>query len=116
MNEIYWLTRVGVIGDMGGAMATVSGLCLVLFPAIYNIMDCEDERWLNPKVVLKWLIGMLITGLLILAFLPSKKDLYLIYGLGSVIDYVEGNDKVKDIPDKAVDAIIEWMDLNKEGK
>lgn len=44
----------------------------------------------------------------------NDKGLYLIYGLGSVIDYAKDNEKVKEIPDKAVEKIIDWMDLNKE--
>lgn len=116
MNEMYWLTRVGTINDIGGIMAMVSMICLVSSPIIFIMVDDELADWIKPKAIIKWLIGIFITGLLILAFVPTKKDMYLIYGLGTVIDYAKDNEKVKEIPDKAVEAIIEWIDLNKEDK
>ena len=72
------------------------------------------EDWIKPRVVIKWLIGIFITGLLILAFVPTRKDLYLIYGMGTIIDYAKENEKVREIPDKAIETIIEWMEVNKE--
>ena len=78
------------------------------------MVDDEMEDWIKPRVVIKWLIGIFITGLLILAFVPTRKDLYLIYGMGTIIDYAKENEKVREIPDKAIETIIEWMEVNKE--
>lgn len=116
MNEIYWLTRVGTINDIGGFMAAISAICLVLSTIIFIMLDDDLVDWIKPKVVIKWLISMFITGLLIIAFVPTKKDMYLIYGLGTVIDYAKDNEKVREIPDKAVEAIIDWMEINKDDK
>lgn len=114
MNEIYWLTRVGTINDIGGFMAAISAICLVLSPIIFIIVEDDLADWINPKAIIKWLIGIFITGILILAFVPTRKDLYLIYGMGTIIDYAKDNEKVREIPDKAVEAIIDWMEINKE--
>lgn len=114
MNEMYWLTRVGTINDIGGIMAAVSAICLAFTPVIFMITEDGLADWIKPKAIIKWLIGIFIMGLLIIAFVPTRKDLYLIYGMGTVIDYAKDNEKVKEIPDKAVEAIIDWMELNKE--
>lgn len=116
MNEIYWLTRVSTINDIGGIMAAVSAICLAFSPVLFMVAEDDLADWIKPRVMIKWLISMFITGLLIIAFVPTRKDLYLIYGLGTVIDYAKGNEKVKEIPDKAVEAIIEWMEVNKDDK
>lgn len=114
MNEIYWLTRVGTISDIGYAMFILSIIALVTVPIWTNIVDLEEWECLNPKTAIKSILATGIIGLIIVAFVPTKQDMYLIYGLGSVVEYVQGNDKAKEIPDKAVEAIIEWMDLKKE--
>lgn len=116
MMEVYWLTRVGVINEMAEVMLFLSGLVLVFSPLLCSLMELEDADWLKPSTAIRWLAGVFIVGLLLKAFVPTKQDLYLIYGLGTVIEYMEGNDKVKEIPDKAVDAMIEWMEIDKEEK
>ena len=48
-------------------------------------------------------------------FTPSTKDLYAIYGIGGVIDYVQSNETAKQLPDKAIEALDKWIDeTNKE--
>ena len=114
MNEIYWLTRVGTISDIGHIMLILSLFAFVLFPVLVNSADLGEWDWFKPKAVIKSLVATGIIGLLIVTFVPTKQDMYLIYGLGSVVEYVQENDKAKEIPDKAVEAIIEWMDFKKE--
>lgn len=108
MNEIYWLTRVGTISIIGYVMLVLSIVALVTIPLWI------DMTGFNLKTAIKSIFATGIIGLIIVAFVPTKQDMYLIYGLGSVVEYVQGNDKAKEIPDKAVEAIIEWMDLKKE--
>lgn len=43
-------------------------------------------------------------------FVPSKKDMLMIYGLGSTIDYIKQNDAAKQIPDKCIDALDKFID------
>lgn len=114
MMEIYWLTRVGVIDEVARVMLILSGMALVLFPLMCSLMELEDADWFKPRTAIRWLAGMFIVGLMLKAFVPTKQDLYLIYGLGTAIEYVKDNDKAKEIPDKAVDAIIEWMEIDKQ--
>ncbi len=55
----------------------------------------------------------LIIGSILIVFsfaTPSEKKLYAIYGIGSTIDYIKSNDKVKEIPDKAIDCIYKYLD------
>lgn len=56
----------------------------------------------------KIIIGII---LIVVSFIvPSEKKLYAIYGIGSTIDYIQSNDKAKEIPDKAIDCIYKYLD------
>lgn len=55
----------------------------------------------------------LIIGCILIVFsfaIPSEKKLYAIYGIGSTIDYIQSNDKAKEIPNKAIDCIYKYLD------
>lgn len=61
-------------------------------------------------------ISTIIT-LLILIFIPSEKQLYAIYGVGTVIDYAKESKEVQKLPDNAVKALNIWLEnVNKEKK
>lgn len=52
---------------------------------------------------------------MILILTPTKKDLLLIYCLGPTVDYIQDNEKVKELPDKCLEALSKWEDsLDKE--
>ena len=40
--------------------------------------------------------------------------MYEIFGIGTVIDYVQSNDNVKKIPDKCIEAVNLWLDEKME--
>ena len=42
--------------------------------------------------------------------------MFLIYGLGSAIEYMKGDDRLKEIPDKAIDAIMEYLGKEEDEK
>jgi len=114
MNEIYWLTRIGKLGDMFNAGMVLGfvilGLVLIFIPLIYDF--CEDND-LHKKIVFRSIKGFFI-GLTICflghIFTPSSKEMLAIYGLGTTIDYIKGNNKVKQLPDKVVDALTRYVD------
>lgn len=48
---------------------------------------------------------------------PTTEQAYLIYGVGSAIDYIQDNPMAKQLPDKCIDALSRLVDnLNKEEK
>jgi len=122
MNELYWIT---VLGNL----STLAGVCLFLVVAYVSILfiwrggiiSCDPELLeLFKKTVKKSttpLVCAFLFGIIGVVFIPSKKDLLLIYGVGSTIDYIQSNDKAKKLPDKAVEALSRYLDeINKEDK
>ena len=50
-----------------------------------------------------------------LVFVPKTNEALLIYGVGTTIDYVDNNETIKQLPDKAVQALDKYLDsLNKD--
>jgi len=50
-----------------------------------------------------------IVPLLILIFVPTSKQAFLIYGVGPTIDYVIDNDNIQNLPEKCIEALEEWV-------
>ena len=47
---------------------------------------------------------------------PTTDEIYFIYGAGTIVDYCKENSKVKEIPDKAIDALNRYIDSIAEDK
>lgn len=122
MNEIYWITRIAQLNNILVVITILFGVCTILCSLIYIIIisTCTtDEEKENAKKSIsytkKFAFAFIFSGA-ILVFIPSKKDLVLIYGLGPTIDYIQNSDKAKQIPDKAVEALLEYLENDKDNK
>lgn len=79
--------------------------------------DADEIDKIAERKIKKITVSSLIVGfimLMVAIFIPSKQDMYLIYGAGNVIDYCQNNPKVKELPDKAVEALNTWLDMVNE--
>lgn len=115
MNELYWLTTLGKINTVCWiffALGTV--ILLVAIPCYFTYCDEEDLKMLIKSIKVG-IVTMLIS-ILGCTFIPSKEDLYLIYGAGTIVDYCKDNSNVKEIPDKAIDALNRYLDSIAEDK
>lgn len=78
---------------------------------MYDYMKGEHDALM--KLIKKWKITWvcsLLFGILGAIFIPTQREILLICGLGSTIDYIKSNDKAKQLPDKAVDALTRYLD------
>ena len=112
MNEIYWITRLDAIVAISIIVATCSAIvfCVAL---ISYYADNEKTTSVN---VLKKVTPILVISSLLAVFVPTKKDLLLIYGVGGTIDYIKSNDTAKQLPDKCIKALDAWVDSLNESK
>ena len=122
MNEIYWLTRIAQFEEILTVVVIILGIGALGLSIGYAIIhsaeiDDDDKRTAADllKLTKRFIIAFVITGTVLL-FTPSKKDLVLIYGLGPTIDYIQNSDKAKQIPDKAVEALLEYLENDKDNK
>lgn len=124
MSEIYWIITLGRLQDVAytlSALAIAITLIGIIILCCMNASDLDDDEVEIPAStkLKKITISSAIVGfimLMVVIFVPSKQDIYLIYGAGNVIDYCQDNPKVKELPDKAVEALNVWLDMVNEKK
>lgn len=121
MSDLYWLTTLGTL-------STVCTIFTVLFGAVFALLGimslCSIEHNYGSdfteeehKVIVKsFKIVSIIFPILTLCtvFIPSKQDLYTIYGIGTVIDYAKGSKEVQKLPDNAVKCLNIWLEEHQD--
>lgn len=108
MSEIYWITRLDVIHALGAAGVFAGVMMLVLW-GIAVVINDTIGKFLRKRVS-KWSLPILFVSILIVAFVPTTKDMLLIYAAGGSWDYITNNETVKQLPDKCIQAIDVLLD------
>ena len=62
------------------------------------------------KKMFKGSMFAIVLGVVMAIFIPSKKNLLIIYGVGGTIDYLKENKDANKIPDKCVKALDKYLD------
>ena len=78
----------------------------ILFFSIFPFLDGDEP---NKKPFKISLIGAIVSFPLCV-LIPSKNELYAIYGIGSVIDYAKDSKEVQKLPDNAVKALNVYLE------
>lgn len=108
MSELYWLITLSNLGIFFCVIGTI--VCAISALAFFMSFDDSDssEYRNGRKSIRAFIIGcILIFGSL---FIPNKDELCVIYGLGTIVDYVQENPKAKTIPDKVINIANNYLD------
>lgn len=123
MTELYWLTRLDGIHAICEVLILVFFLvvvCYVLFAisgGLRYYSGSSEDTIHKIKRIFKLSCVLIIPVLLVKAFLPTKEEALIIYGVGGTIDYIKTNPTAKELPDKCVKALDEWVEnMNGETK
>lgn len=116
MNDIYWIITIGNLSTAFIVILFISSLLLAVaaIMVVCNLAqhDREESEWYKLEVYgVKVLSVVFVVSILGLIFVPSEKQMYAIYGIGGTIDYIKSNDKAKRLPDKVVNALDAWLDI-----
>lgn len=116
MNELYWLITLGKINTFLGSCLSVGIIVAVVSFIVFVESAYNSDKHIKSKKILK--LDALVILILSCGYtlIPSKEDLYLIYGAGTIMDYCKDNSKVKEVPDKAIDALNRYIDSLVEDK
>lgn len=111
MSELYWLGVLGNLGDLGGAIAVLSFLVFIALGFCF-FLSSENDLEPSPfiKKVFKGSIFAIVLGVVMEIFIPSQKNLLIIYGEGGTIDYLKENKDANKIPDKCVKELDKYLD------
>lgn len=111
MSELYWLNVLGNLNYLGGFIAVLSFLVFMALGLWF--LFCSDDD-LKPssfiKKVFKGSLFAVVIGVVMATFIPSTKNLLIIYGVGGTIDYLKENKDANKIPDKCVKALDKYLD------
>lgn len=116
MSTLYWITILGNLYVLGviltSILLTIAG-ALEIYIALCFIGLCDEENAAFIKKaskIAKRCLLYSIVPLLMATFIPSTKQLYAIYGVGTVIDYAKGSKEAQKLPDNAVKALNVWLE------
>lgn len=119
MSTLYWISVLDNINFLF-VLIFIASLLFSVASVLTNLACTPDEisETLDYKRFIKiknWTYTLLIISTLVIIFVPSKRELYIIYGVGGTIDYLKDNPTAKELPDKCIKALDTWVDnLNKE--
>lgn len=123
MSTLYWITVLGNLSVLAAILLGIMIACTMIIG--FHILvdsscsiDEHNKASINKAVKIeKKLLIFSIIPILMTAFIPSKEQLYVIYGVGTVVDYAKGSKEVQKLPDNAVKALNMWLEnVNKEKK
>lgn len=109
MNEIYRITRLDAIQTLAIIAVFILGVFTFLYTLVWIMEDDEKDKSKFNKIVLKLAVYISIPIFLLL-FVPSKRDMLMIIGIGGTIEYLKSNDTAKELPDKVIMAIDKLLD------
>lgn len=99
MKELYFINLIGNINIAAWTIFVVLCFAAFVIGIAYFMEDIEDELM---KKLSKSMIIIASICLVLGIVLPTKKDMYIIYGIGSVVDYIQDNEEARQLPDKTV--------------
>lgn len=113
MSELYWITVLGKIGNISVVLTLIGGAASVLLTTIsiasfYDYVDDELKSLIRKFRNAAYVI--FCVSLVSAVLIPSKKDLYMIYGVGGTMDYLKSNPTARKLPDKCIKAFDKWVD------
>ena len=108
VETLYWITRLDGLNVLFIVLTVISAFG-VLFTGMARIIHgIEADRLF--KNGLKYGIPTLMFSVAGLIFVPTTKDALLIYGVGNTIEYLRGNEKARELPDKCIEALNNYID------
>ena len=114
MSELYWITVLGNLSIASLVLLIISILAWVALGICFLEAICEfgnDNDLMNvTKSIAKKIWIPTVVSLLLTIFIPTSRELLMIYGIGGVIDYVQENPDVKQLPDKYIKILNKWAD------
>lgn len=115
MIELYLISVAGELSCILGAVVCLLALSTValFLMIVFAVSDKDEDTLATVKGYLKKALICLVVFGTINALVPSKKDLYIIFGVGTLIDYAKSSDELKKLPDntlKIVNTALEKWD------
>ena len=107
MSELYWITRLDAIVIISLIFTILSFFCILLFGMIYFVDEYIPKNII--KLGFKISVITFVISLPLQIFVPTTKDVFVIWSVGGTIDYLKSNEKGTQLPDKGIDALDKFI-------
>ena len=117
MNTLYWLNVLGNIHGFAFSLLIILLIfyALMIISTIITCAECNFDEF--PKKHLNIFKKSVIPAIIVIMlaiFVPSKKELLFIYGVGGTFDYIKENPTAQKLPDKFIKVMDNWADMQLE--
>ena len=126
---VYLLLILDKVSMLACTCVVLSAIVFFISLIFHIVASCEDGNDRNAFSVnqrntinkIKTIaLRVLIPAAIVLTFVPNSKQAAIIFTAGGAIEYVQGNDKIKELPDKAVECldkfVSEYLDESTDNK
>lgn len=120
MDDIYWIVTIGKLE----AVTRFAFIACIVFLTIFVVgmtvthgdhnFDENTRKNFRKIVIMFGVFTLTLVG--IWSFLPSEKDMYMIYGMGTVVDYCKNNQDIDSLPDNTIEALDTWVNMMNKNK
>lgn len=114
MNTLYWMNVLGNIHGFAGCLLIIFLVFYIFMLVSVLVTCCEttfDEFPKRHLTILKKTVIPAIIVVMLSLFVPSKKELLFIYGVGGTFDYIKENPTAQKLPDKFINVMDNWADM-----
>ena len=114
MNTLYWMNVLGNIHGFAFSLLIALTIFYALMLISTIVTCCETDFNEFPKKHLNIFKKSVIPAIIIIMltlFVPSKKELLFIYGVGGTFDYIKENPTAQKLPDKFIKVMDNWADM-----
>lgn len=112
MIELYLISVLGALDIFFTILSVPTGLGWLIGGAIKQTADQvkDDADYKASCNILKVCTPIFIVSILLSIFTPSKNQLYMIFGVGPIIDNIQESEVAKQLPDKTLHVLDKWCD------
>lgn len=113
MKELYFLTVLDGLEWFLTVASVILGIVAAIVLIFYILWKSDSYRDEEHPFLKSWFIGLSVSCALLCllnVFIPNTKQASFIYGVGTVVDYVQNNKDLQQLPDKCVQALDMWVD------
>lgn len=113
MKELYFLTILDGLDVFLTLVSVIIGIVAAILLIFYVVWKSNSYDNENYPLLKSWSIGLSVSCALLCllnVFIPNTKQASFIYGMGTVVEYVQNNKDLQQLPDKCVQALDIWVD------
>lgn len=115
MSEIYWISRLDYINSLVVALSIIFGVIAAMGLFAYfayedDDKDKNDEYKKIYRKIYRRSLMIFIPSIIIVIFIPTTKQAYMIWGVGGTIDYIRSNETIQKLPDKTIQCLDKFID------